>query len=360
MKGEVVFLYAFDVANEIVTRKVQEILFQKPFPFEIHLDRTSPKEVPLYKPLAIEPMPLGERLTGQPVSLLIRVYELGVVSVTMRVPFAVSDLQELVGFHNPVLENGKSLDAVARDLCTEVCANLREYLVEGSPLPEPEAYTIFCLKEIDEVDDVHRWLAGQGRAVAGLLSETHPARLSEDQVAEVLRLRRSFEKTDLIVIDWDAALVVDLSRHVEDVLYVLELANLQLEVFRMMDQRLDHYLDRAYVDLERRQAGLFGRSAAALRVLRRFRVDVTKLTDEITNMSKFFGDWYLARVYLVARKRFHIDEWHRSVERRLAQLDQLYSVVHSEIYERRMLWLEVIIVILFVIDVVAILFFHKS
>ena len=47
MKGEVVYLYAFDVANEIITPRVQEILSEKPFPFEIRMDRTLPKDVPL-------------------------------------------------------------------------------------------------------------------------------------------------------------------------------------------------------------------------------------------------------------------------------------------------------------------------
>ena len=59
MKGEVVYLYAFDVANEIITPRVQEILSEKPFPFEIRMDRTLPKDMPLYKPLAIEPHPLS-------------------------------------------------------------------------------------------------------------------------------------------------------------------------------------------------------------------------------------------------------------------------------------------------------------
>jgi hypothetical protein len=42
MKGEVVCLCAFDVANEIITPRVREILSEKPFPFEIRMDRTLP------------------------------------------------------------------------------------------------------------------------------------------------------------------------------------------------------------------------------------------------------------------------------------------------------------------------------
>jgi hypothetical protein len=81
-------------------------------------------------------------------------------------------------------------------------------------------------------------------------------------------------------------------------------------------------------------------------------VDVAKLTDEVTHITKFFGDWHLARVYLGARDRFYLDQWRTSVEQRLAQLDKLYSVAHSEVNEQRMLWLEIIIVIFFAIDLV--------
>ena len=212
--------------------------------------------------------------------------------------------------------------------------------------------------EKDELDllrgDGHAnlWLVENRRAVAGLLSETPAEKLSEAQVNEVLRIQRSFENTDLAVIDWDAALVVDLTGYVDDVLYALELANLQLEEFRVMDNRLDRYLDRAYEDLDRRPLPLFGGANKVLRQLRRFRVDVAKLTDEVTHITKFFGDWHLARVYLGARDRFYLDQWRTSVEQRLAQLDKLYSVAHSEMNEQRMLWLEIIIVIFFAIDLV--------
>jgi len=343
MKGEAVYLYAFDVANEIITARVEEILSEKPFPFEIRMDRTLPKDMPLYKPLAIEPR--------QPVHLLIRVYDVGVVTVMMRVAFEVGALAELLAFHNPVLDDCRALDVVAQKLCAEVCQSLDDLLISPTEFPPPpEAYTVFCLTELPGVVDVNRWLTEQRREVAGLLTETAAGQLSEAQVNEVLRIQRSFENADLAVIDWDAALVVDLTGYVDDVLYALELANLQLEEFRVMDQRLDAYLDRAYEDLERKRLPLFGAAAKTLRHLRRFRVDVAKLTDEVTHITKFFGDWHLARVYLGAHDRFYLDQWRASVEQRLAQVDKLYSVVHTEVNEKRMLWLEIAIVICFVID----------
>ena len=94
-------------------RACEEILSEKPFPFEIRMDRTLPKDMPLYKPLAIEPHPLPVQLHGAPVRLLIRVYDVGVVTVMLRVAFDVGTLADLMPFHNPKLENGETLDAVA-------------------------------------------------------------------------------------------------------------------------------------------------------------------------------------------------------------------------------------------------------
>ena len=203
MKGEVVYLYAFDVANEILTPRVPEILSEKPFPFEIRMDRTLPKDMPLYKPLAIEPQPLTSKLRGAPVRLLIRIYDVGVVTVMMRVAFEAKALTDLLPFHNPKLENGLTLDTVAEKLCAEVCDNLKDSIVGRMEFPPPpEAYTVFCLTDLGGARDANVWLAEQRRAVAGLLTETPTEKLSEPQVAEVLRIQRSFENTDLAVIDW--------------------------------------------------------------------------------------------------------------------------------------------------------------
>jgi hypothetical protein len=358
VKGEVVYLYAFDVANEIRTAEIRQVLSQKPFPYEIRLDQTAPRYVPLYRPLAVEPPPLtGSR--DQEVRLLVRIYEVGVVTVAMRIAFDVERLAELLPFHNLDRDGGPPLHQIAREVCTRVCGDLHDFMERSSPPSDPEVYTVFCLKQIEGVVNVPQWLAAEARNVAGLLAETNAEHLSDAQIAETVRVQRSFESTDLTVIDWDAALVVDLTGYVDDVLYVLELANIQLEEFRMMDRMLDQYLIKAYEDLERKRFLRFGTSTATLSTLRRFRVDLTKLADEVTNITKLFGDWYLARVYLGASERFHLDHWRSSVDNRLGQLDQLYSVFHSEVNERRMLWLEIVIVVLLLIDVAA-LFFWKT
>jgi hypothetical protein len=354
MTGEVVYLFAHDVANEIVRGKVERILGQSPAPLDVRGDHTAPRDLPLHQPLAIEPkndLAIG----GRPVRIQIRVYDFGVVSIVFRVDVEAASLAGLTRFHNAAFDDGRRLESAALDLSNQVVRDLGDAVPAPSPHPDVEAYTVFVMTQIDGIEDVAAWSQDQRMQIAGLLSDVEPDRLAEAQIAEVIRHRQSLEKSDLVVIDWDAALVVDLTGYVDDVLFVIELANVQLEEFRVMDAALDRQLTTVYTLLERRPRLSIGRPTKALRRLRELRIDLTKLADEVTHITKFLGDWYLARVYLSARDRFHLEEWRSSVGQRLTHLDEVYSVVRTEVNERRMLWLEIIIVVFFAIDLFAIL-----
>ena len=358
MRGEVIYLYAFDVANEIATENVREVLSCQPSHYEIQTDHTYPKDVPLYRPLTCQPPHVSDRMLGQNMRLVIRIFEVGVVNVAMHVPFEASSLADLHAYHKTQLESGQTRDELARRLCDEVCESIKSSIIRGAPPSEPEAYTVFCLTDLEGETDAHAWFRQRRREIAGLLSEVNPETLSDLQVDESVRIHRSFAQGDLAVIDWDASVIVELDGIADDVLYVLELANLQLEEFRVMDRRLDLHLDRAYQDLERRRT-IFGIPTRMLDWVRRFRVDATKLADEVTHITKFVGDWHLARIYLGAAERFHLPEWQKSIEQRLAQLDQVYQVLQSEVYERRMLWLEIAILVCFLIDLLALFFWKR-
>jgi len=89
-------------------------------------------------------------------------------------------------------------------------------------------------------------------------------------------------------------------------------------------------------------------------------MDITKMSEELTNITKFVGDWYLARVYLSCKHRFHLGHWEATVDQKLHEIDRLYTLAHEGVNERRMLVMEAAIVALFVFEVVATLFFKKK
>ncbi len=358
MIGEVVYLFAHDVGNEVVRADVGRILGQVAAPLAVRGDHTAPRDLPLHQPLSVEPA-VQLTIGGRPVRIQVRIYDVGVVSIVFRIPFEIEAWVQLMRFHCSQLDDGRRIEAASGQLCSEIVRDLGKAILKPAGSTEPEAYTVFVLTDLGGPREVAAWAREQQLQIAGLLSDVESERLSEAQVSEVFRHKQSFEKTDWVIVDWDAALVVDLTGYVDDVLYVIELANLQLEEFRVMDAALDRQLATAYTLLEKRPRFSIGRPATALRHLRALRVDLAKLADEVMHITKFLGDWYLARVYLSVRERFHLEQWRASVAQRLAQLDDLYSVVRAEVNERRMLWLEVIIVVFFAIDLFAILVLRR-
>ena len=129
----------------------------------------------------------------------------------------------------------------------------------------------------------------------------------------------------------------------------MERANLQLAGLEACDRLLDEALERSYRELGERPL----RSRRdTLRELRDIRIDMARFNDELSNITKFFSDWHLARMYEKISLRFHLSDWHRTIDGKLKTLDDLYQLLKPDQNNRFMGWLEVTIVLLFVIDLV--------
>ncbi|HMJ88316.1 MAG TPA: hypothetical protein VK530_00785, partial [Candidatus Acidoferrum sp.] len=134
-----------------------------------------------------------------------------------------------------------------------------------------------------------------------------------------------------------------------ETLYVMELANLQLAELEAYDRLLDDALERSYRDLSERR---IRSQRDVLREVRELRIDLARFSDELQNITKFFGDWHVARIYEGIAARFHLGDWHRSIDDKLKTLDDLYQLCKADQNNRWMLILEVTIVLLFIIDLV--------
>src|SRR5262249_49384630 len=95
LRGEVVYLYAFDVANGIPLDRASDLLSGRATPCTVRLDRPTPRDIPMSAPLAVEPPVTATQVNGSPAKLLVRLYEVGVISVTVRVAFASDSLAAL-------------------------------------------------------------------------------------------------------------------------------------------------------------------------------------------------------------------------------------------------------------------------
>src|SRR6185503_8741098 len=97
------------------------------------------------------------------------------------------------------------------------------------------------------------WWRANRRPVASLLTqEPDIDHLSRQEADESTMRYLSYYEHDLVVIDWDAALIIDDPQNFDETLHVIELANLQLAELEAYDRLLDDALDRSYRDLRQR------------------------------------------------------------------------------------------------------------
>lgn len=364
LTGKVVYMYAFDVAYELLRYPLRELLGQPVAQFAVDASKRAPRHLFFHRPQMVRLPPL-EKIGPHGLTCIewtVKVLSVGAISVTASLSFDVDQLDKLVEYHDMRFADGRTLYEEARDLAEQVRQALAPYFVRPHPtLGDEEAYTVFCINGPIAGNDgkprvAEEWLLANRRQVAAVLTEeSDPDYLSDQEADESSAKYFSYSQTDLVVVDWDAAMIVDEPHHFDEVLYIMELANLQLAELEAYDRLLDDAVERSYRDMNLRGLKSWIRPVRN-RELREIRVDLARLSDELQNITKFFGDWHLARIYQGIAARFHLPDWHRSIDGKLKTLDDLYQILHLDRTNKWMLLLETMIVLLFIIEIVKSIF----
>ncbi|BDG09882.1 hypothetical protein AMPC_29950 [Anaeromyxobacter paludicola] len=276
---------------------------------------------------------LGERtlrLSSGPrvVQAEARLYDYGVVSVVYRLPIPPgTPLEALV----PLAEElaaapTPALDAEARREADELCRALAPTLSRPHAWDGLETYHVFFVRRFDRPVGAAELLAEAPLAKL-LLGEGSATPLSEGEREDVLKHRFSYLADDLAVVDWNSAFVLEPSG-VGDIPDLLEFATAHLLELRYYDALLDRELSRIYDELDaggrfqnvftRRYGRLRRRTAALL-------LELTEMTERLENAVKIIGDFYLARLWQSAIRRFRLPAWQETVLRK----QQLLSGVNA-------------------------------
>jgi len=356
MNGEVVYYFIYDVGASIDLKKV-ESKFGKKRPAEISTIHPKPPTVTFPTPfeMKLDDAVLETEAGSIRFSVTGKFFSIGVISVCLRTAFTVGSLDELQRYNEPKIkyEHGDRLDDFARNLKEKLRKDISDYILEMYEFESiPETYTIFCI-----VGDAPA-LGESIREISALLvNEKKKEDLSAKEMEDVTKYWYSYHQHDLAVVDWNAAFIAEPEGKYEDILLVLEIANSQLLELRTYDEYLDRVLDEAYDDVE---ASLSRRvfpisTRPILMELSKDRIAMTEFTDEIMSITKFFGDWYLAKIYMGISEKLRLKEWQSIVNDKLQTLSELYNILRQELEARRMLMLEAMIVLLFMLDIVLVL-----
>lgn len=352
-------LFVYDVAQAIDLEGAAKVIHEpsragtlgRTHPAPSHFQFSPP---PLRVTHSCEPVRVaGWRTLG---SIELVLFDYGVVIVSQTVPLR-GELEEAVELSCTLLSDATLADASRRRV-EELVGRLRAYLTKPGIAGVVEDYQIFRFPERLLEGDADQFLSRHGQDLARVLRGERRG-LSRSEVLDALSSRLQYEPGDLALIDWNAALIYD--DEPEDVLRVLEYANTQLLELRFLDARLDDDLDRAWKLLTKHKHRPFLGPFALRRDLARvsgMQVDGAILFERAGNTLKVSGDPYLARVLRRASSRFKLDEWNSTTLRKIATLDDFYEKIHDHASTLRAEFLEWMIVVLILFEIVLTLIGH--
>ena len=349
LRGSVLVLLQFDVCEEIRLDRPQELgrarTVQQP-----SLKHPAPEFVRYQRPPVVEQLETlvlesGETLQGE-----IKYYDYGVVSVIFELPFAD-------GWSKLIRLASRWVWEV--DFAAQATAIVRRSLERAAPaLIKPhkqwlsEDYLIFHVREISGSPSVADLIHQHGSRIAQVVRGDQ-GQLAESECNEVLQSRISYYANDLAVIGWNAAFLYDSTSGAETAIQLLEYANSQLLEFRHYDDLLTDELERVY-KLVDEGTGIFARWRLARSATRLHTVllDVAELTEHADNAIKFLSDMFSARLYKLAALKVGVPDYKDLVTRKVHTAEELYRFMVDQFNQSRAFFLELIVVIILVIELV--------
>jgi hypothetical protein len=346
-KGTCDILFAYDIARSIDLDEAERHIMALKHRETIRHRRRAPKYFeyrppPLRVTQAVEPIVLGAYCSEANIDLVL--YDFGAVLVVYKIPFR-GCLSGLLTLSNALYDSVLLLND-SRQQVEQLLAAARSAIFKPNIADFVEDYAIFHIESFTTACDVSELCTTYAHEIAQIL-RAEPQVLSPQEVSDALAYRLSYGATDVTVVDWNAALLVDPAG--EDVRAVLEFANVELLEMRYLDRRLDAALDRSYEALSkqrRRARQMLLSHRGELSRMAQMQVDSAVLFEGVNNALKLLGDQYLSRVYRLVSQRFHLAEWDTGILRKLQILESIYDKMTDQATNRRMEVLEWIIIFL--------------
>lgn len=346
-KGSFIAFFAFDIGHEILLEKIETILSS--FPVKI---ASKKKQTPNYLQYTESPQVifLGDTdiLTDIPGQIYATFFDFGAVSISYRWPLNLP-LDALPSFSQKIFET--ALEEDARQRLEGIFEKIRPTVIRPELAQFTEDYFIFILEELDHTLCAIELLRNYPSILAQVLRfDTAP--LSQEEREEALSRPISYYERDLVLVDWNAAIVYD--PDFADTVNVLELLNVELLETRYLDAQLDKRI-KAYEGLLEKQPRwflpLYSPYRQSIKELAELRIESSLLAERVDNALKLIGDLYLARLYSTVSERFNLPAWDASISKKLDIIGSLYQLLTDRLNTAQAQTLELIIILLILIEI---------
>ena len=357
-KGHVVALFAFDIGLEVSLEQLGSLLESAQIQ-PLSPKKQTPPYVQYSKPPRIVNLPhdagTEPHLPGFPdtrCQLQATVFDFGAVSIAYRWPLNSESklaLEDLPRLSQQLYRQG--LESRARDHARWLMARMLAAISRPELSRLVEDYYLFIIEELDSTLSADQLMSQHRQTLAQVLRfETE--RLSQEQQSEALKQRISYYESDLVVVDWNAAIIYD--RDYWDAANVLELLNVELLEARYVDGQLDLRIGE-YQKIVPRPIGWFvpfrNPYRKTIQELAELRIESVLLSERVENVLKLIGDLYLARVHAAATERFYLPTWQAAISGKLEIVGDFYQLLTDRVRTAQSQTLELVIILLILAEI---------
>jgi hypothetical protein len=356
-KGRIILYRLFDVSDEIkltlVDSKIQESVRMRlsRSPYMKALEFTDP-------PVSFVLPGFTKHLLGQDIAaqVVAKAFDFGVISLGFNIPIPegtrLRDLEAVA----KALDMDEEIDSKAWEYLRQLLSNLGDAVVQSSIKEDyTEDYMILLIQELDGGHGASDFLSLYDPSRL-LLSETRD--VSAQARDEAIRHRFSYYPDDLVIVNYDSALVIEPSDS-SDIFDILEFANAQMLELRYYDHVLDSQISWIYKELSKRRAVSAFRLRDYEKLAKKITevvADLTEVTEKVDNALKVTEDVYYAKIYRTAMEMFRSRDWETSISEKIQAVTNTSKMIYDEISTKRGHLLELGIIILIVIEIVILVF----
>lgn len=279
-----------------------------------------------------------------------KIHNFGAISLTYKFPFECS-LHELKEKINEI--DSKFIEYSISD-ASSVFKKIRKFIVKPKFYLMRNSYLVIQIDPENNMDLV-KFRQDNANTITSLL-RFESEHLSDYQKNEILKSEIGYYKGDLIIIDTEAALVVD--DEPKDVLDLIEFASIQqleLKYFdRILNKQLTSIYERKIKPISFKSYIPFIRNISneAVEALETLKVDISVITEQLESSIMTADDVFYSDVYNLLVNKLDIENWKKSIDRKLAIIKDILTFYKMEIESTREDLLSILVIILIFIELV--------
>lgn len=352
-KGRILVYRVYDIGAEIDLDVVEALFEDKKFKERFKLERKNKSLIISRSPVSIHLGPVEFNLNDRRVvaDLVAKVWHFGTLSLCFQIPIDEDTSWMRLVENAAWMEKDSAIDHLAHQKAKEFQNDIIRAISNPTVWTMNEDYVIYYIQEFNGLDAPASQLIERVDVPALILAETKEY-LSDSMKKSILENRFQYSRDDLVVVDWNSALVVEPGGSM-DVPLIIEFALNQLLEMRYYDDLLDQRLNTLYNEVVGKKRGLFSNKYSNLaEEAGQIYLEISEIVENVENSFKTVGDFYLATIFRASSQRFRFEDWQRSIDDKLSNLAEVSKLLHSEVNESRNQMMEIIIIALIAVEVV--------